>query len=133
MNTNSLNSLDETLRRAGRIGHCPYMGYCTEDTARQTFKRMFDTDLRRTHSTEAINSWADIFALQFPRESTLVPATLAQYFITKREQPQKAIEDFPQFLQSLKYGEDVFAYDIKDLVTKIRVKSIKSMKSTLVP
>jgi len=114
MTTNCPEVLDDALLRAGRVDEKFKIDYATKVTAELTFKRIFGLDKRNKFKPETIDRFAKAFATQFPSRSTICTAELAKYCGMYRSRPEKAIEEFADWL---KLGNDKFAYRREDLAS----------------
>ncbi|KAJ4375820.1 hypothetical protein N0V83_001097 [Neocucurbitaria cava] len=105
MTTNHKEKLDPALYRAGRIERIFELGYANKETSLLTFKRLFDNDVLKRHTTAAINRFGKAFQDQFPSHSKITTAELAKYFGQYRGRPDEAVKDFADWL---KVGDDKF-------------------------
>ncbi|CAO2652237.1 Nn.00g005200.m01.CDS01 [Neocucurbitaria sp. VM-36] len=105
MTTNHLEMLDPALYRSGRIDCKVELGFANKETSLLTFKRLFDNDVLKRYTTDAINRFAKAFQDQFPSYSKVTTAELAKYFGQYRGRPDKAVEDFADWF---KLGDDRF-------------------------
>ncbi|OAK99369.1 P-loop containing nucleoside triphosphate hydrolase protein [Phaeosphaeriaceae sp. SRC1lsM3a] len=114
MTTNCPEKLDPALLRAGRCDEKFKIDYATKTTAQLTFKRIFGFDEQTPYKPATIDRFADAFVAQFPSRSKICTAELAKYLGQYRGRPQKAIEDFANWV---KMGNDLFAYRVEDLAS----------------
>ncbi|KAF2821835.1 hypothetical protein CC86DRAFT_386201 [Ophiobolus disseminans] len=114
MTTNCPEVLDDALLRAGRVDEKFKIDFATKVTAELTFKRIFGLDKRNRFRPATIDRFAQAFAAQFPSRSRICTAELAKYCGQYRSRPEKAIEEFADWL---KLGNDMFAYRREDLVS----------------
>ncbi|KAF2012005.1 hypothetical protein BU24DRAFT_353418, partial [Aaosphaeria arxii CBS 175.79] len=99
MTTNAPKSLDPALYRNGRVDKIVQMSYSTRQTAVMTFKRIFGQDPLRRHEAHAIQRFAKMFGDHFPEKSTITPAELSNYCLTRRANPVKAIKEFSEYIE----------------------------------
>lgn len=116
MTTNAPRKLDPALYRAGRADRVFELGYANKVTAELTFKRTFGQDEVRKFTIEAVDRLAKAFRDQFPKNSRISTAKLAEYCNSHRGRPDRAVEAFADFLHKLRTGADAFSYDINDVV-----------------
>lgn len=105
MTTNHPEKLDPALYRAGRIERKFELGYASKASALLTFKRLFDNDIPKHYTSEAIDRFATAVQTQFPSYSKVTTAELGKYCGQYRGRPDKAVEEFADWL---KRGADKF-------------------------
>ncbi|KAF1840281.1 P-loop containing nucleoside triphosphate hydrolase protein [Cucurbitaria berberidis CBS 394.84] len=105
MTTNHPKKLDPALYRPGRIDCKFELGYANKQSALLTFKRLFDNDVPKRYTTDAISRFAKAFHDQFPSNSKVTTAELCKYFGQYRGRPDKAVEEFAHWLE---VGADKF-------------------------
>lgn len=112
MTTNCPEVLHDALLRAGRVDEKFKNDYAAKVPAKLTFKRIFGLDRRTRFKPATINRFAEAFAAQSPSRNTICTAALVMYCGQYRFRPEKAVEEFADWLQ---LGNDKFAYRRKDL------------------
>jgi hypothetical protein len=105
MTTNHPEKLDPALYRAGRIERKFEISYASKASSIMTFKRLFDNDVCKRYTTEAIDRFARAFQAQFPTKSRITTAELAKYCGQYRGRPDVAVQEFADWL---KIGADKF-------------------------
>ena len=111
--TNRINSIDERLRRPGRMCPPSYFGYSDKDTAAQTFRRIFGTYPINPPTGEKLERLAKRFGDQCPT-SFLTPAALQEYCISHRGKPEEAVDSFKEWIQERRTGKKQALYDMDD-------------------
>ncbi|KAL1799591.1 hypothetical protein ACET3X_003628 [Alternaria dauci] len=109
MTTNHPEKLDPALYRAGRVERTCEISYATKASAIMTFKRLFDLDIRKRFTSDAIDRFAQAFQAQFPSKSRITTAELAKYCGQYRGKPDVAVKEFADWLQR---GADKFTCSI---------------------
>jgi chaperone BCS1 len=98
MTSNHPKNLDQALLRKGRADEHFAIGYATKITAELTLNRIFGQDTCKRYKIEAINRFARAFKAQFPTNSKISTATLAEYCAHHRGRPLEAVQRFPEYL-----------------------------------
>jgi len=117
MTTNAPNSIDKALRHPGRIDRDFFLDFATKHTAKLTFLRMFGAgaDKIKQFTDKAIRRFAQAVKQQFPSNSKITTATLAEYCGNFRGRPDQAVLEFAEWVRKSKSGDDPFEYDINDV------------------
>jgi chaperone BCS1 len=105
MTTNHPQKLDPALYRAGRIERKFEITYASKASSIMTFKRLFDNDVCKRYTSDAIYRIAFAFQAQFPSKSRITTAELAKYCGQYRGRPDIAVKEFADWL---KVGADKF-------------------------
>jgi chaperone BCS1 len=105
MTTNHPEKLDPALYRAGRIERKFEITYASKASSIMTFKRLFDFDVCKRYTSDAIDRFAFAFQAQFPSKSRITAVELAKYCGQYRGIPDIAVEEFADWL---KIGADKF-------------------------
>ena len=101
MTSNDPDSLDEALVRSGRVSVKVAFRKATPAQSRDIFLRMYqddvdDPDLNITKET--IDRLADEFASKVP-DNEFSPADLQDYMLTRKSQPQRAVDEMSEFVE----------------------------------
>jgi chaperone BCS1 len=107
--TNHPEKLDPALYRAGRVERKFEITYASKASSTLTFKRLFDNDVCKRYTSEAIDRFAQAFQAQFPSKSRITTAELSKYCGQYRGRPDIAVKEFSDWLQR---GADKFSYPI---------------------
>lgn len=99
MTTNHPEKLDPALYRAGRIERKFDISYASKASSIMTFKRLFDNDVCKRYTSEAIHRFALAFQAQFPSKSRITTAELAKYCGQYHGRPDIAVKEFSDWLQ----------------------------------
>ncbi|KAI4664279.1 uncharacterized protein J4E79_003782 [Alternaria viburni] len=99
MTTNHPEKLDPALYRAGRVERKFDISYASKASSIMTFKRLFDNDVCKRYTSEAIHRFALAFQAQFPSKSRITTAELAKYCGQYRGRPDIAVREFADWLQ----------------------------------
>jgi hypothetical protein len=114
MTTNHPEKLDPAFTRAGRCDSRFHIGYATQNSAEQTFKRIFGADPCKLHHSAAIDRLAQLFKDQFPVKSQIPTCDLVKYCGMYCNQPHQAVKNFPEWLR---IGDELFSYIIGTSLT----------------
>lgn len=101
MTSNDPDSLDEALVRSGRVSVKVEFRKATPAQSRDIFLRMYqddvdDPDLNLTKET--IDRLASEFAGKLP-DNEFSPADLQDYMLMRKSQPQRAVDELPEFVE----------------------------------
>ncbi|KAI4953363.1 hypothetical protein J4E86_006906 [Alternaria arbusti] len=111
LTTNAPDSLDEALYRPGRVDTQVYLGFADDITAGITFTRIFGSDKQVTVPRKELNRMGRRFGRMIPSDF-FTPAEIQKFCMNRRGQPQKALNEFPQFIDEKRTGKTNFQYDI---------------------
>ncbi|RYN62732.1 hypothetical protein AA0118_g5012 [Alternaria tenuissima] len=111
LTTNAPDSLDEALYRPGRIDTQVYLGFADQVTAGITFTRIFGSDKQVKESQKAIRKLGREFGRLLPSDF-FTPAEIQKFCMNRRGQPQKAVDEFPGYIDEKRTGKTKFQYDI---------------------
>ncbi|KAI4931148.1 hypothetical protein J4E85_003737 [Alternaria conjuncta] len=111
LTTNAPDSLDEALYRPGRVDTQVYLGFADDITAGITFTRIFGSDKQVTVPRKELNRMGRRFGRMVPSDF-FTPAEIQKFCMNRRGQPQKALNEFPQFIDEKRTGKTNFKYDI---------------------
>ncbi|KAG9186077.1 hypothetical protein G6011_02633 [Alternaria panax] len=111
LTTNASDSLDEALYRPGRIDTQVYFGFADQITAGTTFTRIFGSDKQVKESQKEIRKLGREFGHLIP-SNFFTPAEIQKFCMKRRAQPQKAVDDFPQYIDKKRTGKTKFQYYI---------------------
>ncbi|CAN9428755.1 unnamed protein product [Alternaria sp. RS040] len=111
LTTNTPDSLDEALYRPGRIDTQVYLGFADRVTAGITFTRIFGSDKQVKESQKAVRKLGREFGRLLPSDF-FTPAEIQKFCMNRRGQPQKAVDEFPGYIDEKRTGKTRFQYDI---------------------
>ncbi|KAL1794398.1 hypothetical protein ACET3X_007819 [Alternaria dauci] len=111
LTTNAPDSLDEALYRPGRIDTQVYLGFADQITAAITFARIFGSDKHVKESQKEIRKLGRAFGRLVP-SNFFTPAEIQKFCMNRRGQPQKAVNEFPEYINEKRTGKTKFQYDI---------------------
>ncbi|KAH6865270.1 hypothetical protein BKA58DRAFT_295595, partial [Alternaria rosae] len=111
LTTNAPDSLDEALYRPGRVDTQVYLGFADDITAGITFTRIFGSDKQVTVPRKELNRMGRRFGRMVPSDF-FTPAEIQKFCMNRRGQPQKALNEFPHFIDEKRTGKTNFQYDI---------------------
>jgi chaperone BCS1 len=117
LTTNAPDSLDEALYRPGRIDTQVYLGFADQVTAGITFTRIFGSDKQFKESQKEIRKLGREFGRLIPSDF-FTPAEIQKFCMNRRGQPQKAVDEFPGYIDDKRTGKTKFQYDIHRRVPK---------------
>jgi chaperone BCS1 len=111
LTTNAPDSLDEALYRPGRIDTQVYLGFADQVTAGITFTRIFGSDKQVKESQKAVRKLGGEFGRLVPSDF-FTPAEIQKFCMNRRGQPQKAVDEFPGYIDEKRTRKTKFQYDI---------------------
>jgi chaperone BCS1 len=109
--TNAPDSLNEALHRPGRIDTQVYLGFADRVIAGITFTRIFGSDKQVKESQKAVRKLGREFGRLLPSDF-FTPAEIQKFCMNRRGQPQKAVDEFPGYIDEKRTGKTKFQYDI---------------------
>jgi chaperone BCS1 len=111
LTTNAPDSLDKALYRPGRIDNQVYLGFADQVTAGITFTRIFGSDKQVKESQKAIRKLGREFGRLLPSDF-FTPAEIQKFYMNRRGQPQKTVDELPGYIDEKRTGKTKFQYDI---------------------
>ena len=111
LTTNAPDSLDEALYRLGRIDTQVYLGFADRVTAGITFTRIFGSDKQVKKSQKVVRKLGREFGQLLPSDF-FTPAEIQKFCMNRRGQPQKAVDEFPGYIDEKRTVKTKFRYDI---------------------
>jgi chaperone BCS1 len=105
------DSLDKALYRPGRIDNQVYLGFADQVTAGITFTRIFGSDKQVKESQKAIRKLGREFGRLLPSDF-FTPAEIQKFYMNRRGQPQKTVDELPGYIDEKRTGKTKFQYDI---------------------
>ncbi len=106
MTTNHPEKLDPALYRAGRIKRKFEFSYASKASSIRSFTRLFDNDVCKRYTSEAIHRLALAFRAQLPSKSPITTTELAKCCSQYRARLDIAVKEFADWLQR---GADKFS------------------------
>jgi hypothetical protein len=111
LTTNAPDSLDKALYRPGRIDTQVYLGFADQVTAGIIFTRIFGSDKQVKESQKAVRKLGREFERLVPSDF-FTPAEIQKFCMNRRGQPQKAVDEFPGYIDEKRTRKTKFQYDI---------------------
>ncbi|KAF7672949.1 hypothetical protein GT037_008900 [Alternaria burnsii] len=109
--TNAPDSLNEALHRPGLIDTQVYLGFADRIIAGITFTRIFGSDKQVKESQKAVGKLGREFGRLLPSDF-FTPAEIQKFCMNRRGRPQKAVDEFPGYIDEKRTGKTKFQYDI---------------------